>query len=98
MKFEKYQRLLLDRYNDEALISTLTSPFGFEWSHFGESDLLVGHILEALSVEVKKNDIIDCFDVAAVAYELGCAEAGRFLDHAPEMIFNEMSLEFSSAV
>lgn len=91
MKFREYLEIQREHANKPAHLSALTSPFGIDWHLTSEPYVLVGHILDALYEKVEMDDLIDSLDVATVAWELGCLDAGRYLDEAPMLIHRKVT-------
>lgn len=79
--------MLAEHSNHPASLELLAKPFGIRWPRRRDAVLLVGHVLDAMSDYTQPLDAIDCIDVATAAWELGCVDADRFLDEAPNIMF-----------
>lgn len=72
--------------NEPVNLQRLVLPFGMDIPGENDEFLLTGHVVEELISRHQLNDLIDCIDIAAAAWELGHEEAGLFLDEAPYRI------------
>jgi hypothetical protein len=92
MQFKDYLNNLVSHSNEPITLNKLTLPFGIMSNDEESSTLLVGHVLELLSLNLEKGQAVDCIDVVAAAWELGHESAGEFLDEIPYII-SEMAEE-----
>jgi hypothetical protein len=87
LPFKEYLDLMMGYSNQPASLDLLAKPFGIRWPRRKDETLLVGHILDAMSDYIQPGDPVDCIDVATAAWDLGCVDADRFLDEAPDIMF-----------
>jgi hypothetical protein len=87
LQFQDYLEMMRDESSQPASLDLLARPFGIRWPRRRDTVLLVGHILDAMSDYIQPTDPVDCIDVATAAWDLGCVDADRFLDEAPEIMF-----------
>lgn len=86
MQFKEYLKLLKGYSNAPLTLNRITLPFGIISDSDESTTLLVGHILEDLMSRHKGDEVVDCIDVVAAAYDLGHEKAGTFLDQAPDIV------------
>ena len=87
LPFKDYVKALRPMSNLPVDMEVLVTPFGIGASDMGDKILLVGHILDEMSEEFQADTLIDCLDVARVAWSLGHDPAGQFLDDAPKLLW-----------
>ncbi len=83
MRLGDYLKLLSPYSNSPVTMNRITLPFGILSNSLASDTILMGHVLEDLSQRLPLDQMIDCLDVAAAAYDLGHDPAGDFLDEAP---------------
>jgi hypothetical protein len=97
MRFKDYKEQLKADLNTPASLQRLAEPFGVQWREFEDPHLLIGHVLDAMSDEFQDHELVDALDIATLAWEMGCHDAGRFLDEAPNMLYRNFKPYGSSA-
>ncbi|MEZ4743410.1 MAG: hypothetical protein R3B45_13355 [Bdellovibrionota bacterium] len=90
MTLYEYQSHFINLMNKNANFLDFIKPFGLSWKEASSSgEILVGFVLDALADEYNLSDTIDVMDVATIAWELGCVDAGRFLTEPVQIFFEE---------
>lgn len=87
MTCKDYIGLLKGYSNIPLTLNRITLPFGIISDNAESTSLLVGHVLDEIFSNRPGDEVIDCIDVLAAAYELGHEAAGTFLDQAPYLMY-----------
>jgi hypothetical protein len=86
MSFKDYLEFLTKFSNAPLTLNRLTLPFGIISDSEPSHTLLVGHILEDLSMRIESSQCIDPIDVLTSAHDLGHEPASAFLEEIPYII------------
>jgi hypothetical protein len=90
MLYRDYSAALAEHSNKPLLLDIVLHPFGM--SHWGSdsSNLLIGHLMDALAEQYQDFNKIDPLTITEMAADLGHREAFVFLDRVP-MLMLQMS-------
>lgn len=90
LTFKAYVDALREYSNFALDISTILRPFGILEMSEPASDLMIGHLLDAMQEEFDEDESVDALDVASVALSLGYDAAEGFLDRGPLIIWQAL--------
>lgn len=95
LTFKEYVDALREYSNLPLNINLLGKPFDISEASEASSDLMIGHLLDAMQEEYEEDDLVDALDAAAVALSLGYDAAEDFLQRGPFLIWQALQNDIS---
>lgn len=83
---QEYIEQLSGFENQPLSMEIMLKPFNLAFPSLEEPTLLTGLVIDSLNLEYASGDLVDPFDIAFVASDLGYDEAARFIQAIPESL------------